>query len=92
MQLARDSGADVILDCGGAETAISQELLPLLSVLSPNETELARLTGNSSIEPYGASRCSCKQGFAACLHIMSASTAMPRHANRHRRTSGSSGT
>ena len=45
LQLARDGGATVILDCGGADAAISQELLPLLSVLSPNETELARLTG-----------------------------------------------
>jgi ribokinase len=44
-QLASDGGATVILDCGGADAAISQELLPLLSVLSPNETELARLTG-----------------------------------------------
>ncbi len=45
MQLASDGGATVILDCGGADADISQELLPLLSVLSPNETELARLTG-----------------------------------------------
>ena len=50
LQLASDGGATVILDCGGADAAISQELLPLLSVLSPNETELARLTGGQYMQ------------------------------------------
>ena len=35
----------VVLDCGGADEAISDELLSLVAYLSPNETELARLTG-----------------------------------------------
>lgn len=37
--------AKVVLDCGGAEGPISQLLLERVSVLSPNETELERLTG-----------------------------------------------
>lgn len=45
VQLAREGGATVVLDCGGAEGDISGDLLQLLTVLSPNETELARLTG-----------------------------------------------
>lgn len=35
----------VFLDAGGVEGAIAPELLSSLSLLSPNETELARLTG-----------------------------------------------
>lgn len=37
--------ASVILDAGGVEGPICPELLKCLAVLSPNETELARLTG-----------------------------------------------
>ena len=33
----------VILDAGGADAPISNELLQLITVLSPNETELFRL-------------------------------------------------
>lgn len=35
----------VILDCGGADGPVSKALLQKVSVISPNETELARLTG-----------------------------------------------
>ncbi len=35
----------VFLDAGGVDTPLNPELLPHLAVLSPNETELARLTG-----------------------------------------------
>ncbi len=45
-QLAKEGGARIILDCGGAEGRIDEELLSLVSILSPNETELARLTGS----------------------------------------------
>lgn len=44
-QVCRQHGIPVFLDAGGMATPISEELLPLLSVISPNETELARLTG-----------------------------------------------
>ena len=35
----------VVLDCGGADRPISEELLSRIDYVSPNETELARLTG-----------------------------------------------
>ncbi|MBA3709784.1 MAG: ribokinase [Planctomycetes bacterium] len=44
-RLAQQAGVPVVLDAGGADRALGAELLPLISVLSPNETELARLTG-----------------------------------------------
>ena len=42
---ARAAGVPVILDAGGNEDPICEELLGLVTVLSPNETELSRLTG-----------------------------------------------
>ncbi len=45
MQLAKDAGVPVFLDAGGVEGPISPQLLANIGVLSPNETELARLTG-----------------------------------------------
>ena len=44
-RIAAAAGVPVILDCGGVEGPISEELLRDVAVLSPNETELARLTG-----------------------------------------------
>ncbi|EFJ44815.1 hypothetical protein VOLCADRAFT_106272 [Volvox carteri f. nagariensis] len=44
-QLAKAAGVPVVLDAGGVEGPIAPELLSCLTVLSPNETELARLTG-----------------------------------------------
>lgn len=43
--MASRAGVPVILDAGGLETPINAELLPHITVLSPNETELARLSG-----------------------------------------------
>lgn len=43
--IAAEAGVPVILDCGGVEGPISSKLLQHVSILSPNETELARLTG-----------------------------------------------
>lgn len=43
-QLAKEAGVPVILDAGGVEGPIAPELLSCLTTLSPNETELARLT------------------------------------------------
>jgi sugar/nucleoside kinase (ribokinase family) len=45
MQIARIAKVPVIMDAGGAEGPIPEELLKFVTVLSPNETELARLTG-----------------------------------------------
>ncbi|KAK9791827.1 hypothetical protein WJX73_002988 [Symbiochloris irregularis] len=44
-KIVADKGKPVILDCGGGEDPISEQLLQHLTVLSPNETELARLSG-----------------------------------------------
>ncbi len=43
--IAAAAGVPVLLDCGGVEGPISSELLKNITILSPNETELARLTG-----------------------------------------------
>ncbi|KAH6557182.1 hypothetical protein KP509_1Z130200 [Ceratopteris richardii] len=44
-KIACSANVPVILDVGGADTPIPEEFLQYVSVLSPNETELARLTG-----------------------------------------------
>eukprot|EP00898_Chlorokybus_atmophyticus_P001912 jgi/Chlat1/2721/Chrsp182S02886 len=46
-QIARAAGAEVVLDAGGSDEPPSQELLRLVTILSPNETELSRLTGRN---------------------------------------------
>ncbi|BDA46191.1 Ribokinase [Coccomyxa sp. Obi] len=46
--IAASAGVPVLLDCGGVEGPISSELLKNISILSPNETELARLTGRNT--------------------------------------------
>ncbi|CAF2050402.1 unnamed protein product [Brassica rapa] len=48
IQVAKDVkkvGVPVILDVGGMDTPIPNELLDSIDILSPNETELSRLTG-----------------------------------------------
>jgi ribokinase len=44
-QAAQAAGVPVFLDAGGIEAPLSRELLQHITVLSPNETELARLSG-----------------------------------------------
>ncbi|RVW81960.1 hypothetical protein CK203_033256 [Vitis vinifera] len=44
LQAARDAGVPVILDAGGMDAPIPVELLNVVDILSPNESELARLT------------------------------------------------
>lgn len=44
-KIARSAGVPVILDAGGADGPLGHDLLTNLTLLSPNETELARLTG-----------------------------------------------
>jgi ribokinase len=42
---AQQAQVPVVLDAGGVDAALAPELLQLVSCLSPNESELARLTG-----------------------------------------------
>ena len=58
MQIASKTGVTVVMDCGGVEDPIDGELLQNVTVLSPNETELARLTGNHRSLSIVASRLS----------------------------------
>lgn len=44
-RMAKEAGVPVYLDAGGVDEPVSEELLSCLDVISPNETELARLTG-----------------------------------------------
>lgn len=45
MQLGSAAGVTVVLDCGGADADVDPELLKHLTIISPNESELANLTG-----------------------------------------------
>lgn len=45
VQAVKKAGVPVILDVGGMDTPIPNELLDAIDILSPNETELSRLTG-----------------------------------------------
>lgn len=44
-KIARSANVPVILDVGGADAPIPEDLLQCITILSPNETELSRLTG-----------------------------------------------
>lgn len=44
VQIARSANVPVVLDAGGADTPIPQELLKCVTVLRVNEAELARLS------------------------------------------------
>ncbi len=44
-KLACSARVPVILDAGGAESPLSTDILANIAILSPNETELSRLTG-----------------------------------------------
>ncbi len=45
VQLGSSAGVTVVLDCGGADADVDPELLKHLTIISPNESELANLTG-----------------------------------------------
>eukprot|EP01018_Ginkgo_biloba_P009448 Gb_32608 [translate_table: standard] len=47
-KIARSANVPVILDAGGMEGPIPEDLLKSIDIFSPNETELARLTGTST--------------------------------------------
>lgn len=44
-KIANSSSVPVYLDAGGIDEPVSDDLISLVDVISPNETELARLTG-----------------------------------------------
>ncbi|KAL3140698.1 hypothetical protein ABBQ32_005254 [Trebouxia sp. C0010 RCD-2024] len=44
-KLGSSAGVTVVLDCGGADADMNPELLKHLTIISPNESELANLTG-----------------------------------------------
>lgn len=44
-EMARDLGVPVVMDAGGAEGPLDAKLLRCVTLLSPNETELARMVG-----------------------------------------------
>lgn len=44
-QIARSANVPVILDAGGIDSPVPDELLKYVTIFSPNETELARITG-----------------------------------------------
>ncbi|DBA87623.1 TPA: hypothetical protein ACH3X1_004639 [Trebouxia sp. C0004] len=43
-KLGSSAGVTVVLDCGGADSDVDPELLKHLTIISPNESELANLT------------------------------------------------
>lgn len=45
VQLGSSAGVTVVLDCGGADADVDPDLLKHLTIISPNESELANLTG-----------------------------------------------
>lgn len=47
---AAQAGVPVMWDTGGDDRALPDDLLPLIEFLCPNETELARIAGVSSVE------------------------------------------
>lgn len=55
-RLAKESGKIVIMDCGGKEGELPNELLENVDILSPNTTELERLTGIHNDIPLAAEK------------------------------------
>ena len=54
LQLAQSARVPVILDAGGVDKPIGHDLLANITILSPNETELARLTGGGGTARAGS--------------------------------------
>lgn len=60
---ARSAGVPVILDAGGVDAPVPRELLSFVDIFSPNESELARLTGikTDSFEQISQAVAKCHQ-------------------------------
>ena len=59
LQLGSSAGVTVVLDCGGADADVDPELLKHLTIISPNESELANLTGTTQSTSPTSARCHC---------------------------------
>lgn len=70
-QAARNAGVPVILDAGGVDAPIPTELLKYVDILSPNETELARLTGmqTDSFEQISQAVVKCHELVSLEIHV-----------------------
>lgn len=55
MKVAASAGVPVIMDAGGVDAPMNLSILSYLSVFSPNETELSRLTGIDTSTEEGVS-------------------------------------
>lgn len=67
---ARAAGVAVVLDVGGADGEVAPELLALCTCVSPNETELARMTGlptDDEDQVLTAARALVDRGVAECV-------------------------
>ncbi len=78
----------MILDAGGMEGAISEELLKCTTVISPNETELERMTGmptQSDDEIHAAAFSLLDRGVEAVLLKLGAKGSVMLRSAGHRR-------
>ena len=94
-QLAQSARVPVILDAGGVDEPIGHDLLTNVDILSPNETELLRLTGacarawGSAVRVQsGAPRPACAMAGVGWCSAARAACAYSSHAppNRHPRS------
>jgi len=81
--LARAAGVTVVLDAGGSDAALPRDLVSAVDVLSPNEHELARLSGRPvrtrdevvaaarAVQAAGAGAVLVKLGGRGCLLVPS---------------------
>ncbi|WVZ00676.1 hypothetical protein V8G54_026745 [Vigna mungo] len=70
-QAARNAGVPVVLDAGGMDGPLAPELLNFVDILSPNETELGRLTGmpTESFEEIARAALKCHQLVSSSWHF-----------------------
>lgn len=55
-RIAHDAGVPVLLDAGGEDAPLPDEMLGLIDTFSPNETELGRIVGRAVATPEDAVR------------------------------------
>jgi ribokinase len=47
-KISKDLNIPIVLDVGGEDSPISNDLISMLDIISPNETELERMTGKKA--------------------------------------------
>jgi len=69
MQAARNAGVPVVLDAGGMDGPLPPQLLNFVDILSPNETELARISGmpTESFEQIAQAALKCHELVSSCM-------------------------